>query len=47
MIKFIFIAIILTIMYILLGSLMKSAGKSTVPIPNIDYIKDENNKLEP
>ena len=43
MIKFIFIAIILTIMYILLGGLMKSAGKSTILIPNNNYIEDENN----
>ncbi|WP_264174526.1 hypothetical protein [Clostridium algoriphilum] len=37
MMEFIIIAIVLTSTYILLGSLIKVAGKSTPTIPNISH----------
>ncbi|WP_291636735.1 hypothetical protein [Clostridium sp.] len=38
--KFIIIAIILAITYILLGALMKAAGKVTPSIPTINHKED-------
>jgi len=43
MLKFIIIAIIFTIAYILLAGLMNAAGKSTPVIPDIKNNEDENN----
>lgn len=41
--KFIIIAIILTIAYILLFGLMKVAGKATPSMPIINYKEDKDN----
>lgn len=41
MIKSIIIAIVLTSMYIILGSLMKVAGKSTPTMPSISHNEDK------
>ncbi|WP_264174597.1 hypothetical protein [Clostridium algoriphilum] len=43
MLKLIIIAIIFTITYILVGSLMKAASKSTPVIPNIKHDSDKDN----
>ncbi|MBU3091641.1 hypothetical protein KPL35_06080 [Clostridium sp. CF011] len=45
MLKFIIISIILSIIYILLGSLMHAAGKDTPVMPDINHneYKGENN----
>lgn len=43
MLKFIIIAIILTIMYIILAGLMKAAGKNTPVNPDIKYNEDKDN----
>jgi len=43
MLNFIIAALILTITYVLLASLMKAAGKSTPLIPNIKHEEDNDN----
>ena len=43
MLKFIIIAIILTIMYISFASLMKAAGRDTPVIPDINHNEDKDN----
>ena len=41
MMEFVIFAIILTCTYILLGSLIKVAGKPTPTIPNISHYEDK------